>query len=40
VTELIPFTDAFVPVVDVAGGRVVVILPTSAPDDEETDQVY
>jgi 16S rRNA processing protein RimM len=26
-TELIPFTDAFVPVVDVAGGRVVVVVP-------------
>ena len=34
VTELIPFTDAFVPVVDVAAGRVVVVLPASAPDDE------
>lgn len=35
VTELIPFTDTFVPVVDVAGGRVVVILPISAPDDDD-----
>jgi 16S rRNA processing protein RimM len=26
-TELIPFTDAFVPVVDVAAGRVVVVVP-------------
>lgn len=34
-TELIPFTDAFVPVVDIAAGRVVVILPASASDDEE-----
>ena len=32
-TELVPFTDAFVPVVDIAAGRVVVILPAS--DDEE-----
>ncbi len=29
VTELIPFTDAFVPVVDVAAGRVVVVMPAS-----------
>ena len=29
VTELIPFTDAFVPVVDIAGGRVVVVMPAS-----------
>jgi len=34
-TELIPFTEAFVPVVDVAGGRVVVILPV--PDATEDD---
>jgi 16S rRNA processing protein RimM len=34
-TELIPFTEAFVPVVDVAGGRVVVILPV--PDESEDD---
>ena len=33
VTELIPFTDAFVPVVDIAAGRVVVVMPVSAPDD-------
>ena len=37
VTELIPFTDAFVPVVDVAAGRVVVVMPLSAPDDDEQD---
>lgn len=35
VTELVPFTDTFVPVVDVAAGRVVVIMPEPAPDDEE-----
>lgn len=33
-TEFIPFTDAFVPIVDIAGGRVVVALPN---DEEETD---
>lgn len=32
-TEIIPFSDQFVPVVDVAGGRVVVDLPP--PDDED-----
>jgi len=35
VTELIPFTDAFVPVVDIAGGRVSVVLPEATPDDSE-----
>jgi 16S rRNA processing protein RimM len=34
-SELIPFTDAFVPVVDIAGGRVVVELPPAAEDDGE-----
>lgn len=34
-TELIPFTDAYVPIVDVAAGRVVVILPASTPDDDQ-----
>ncbi len=34
-TELIPFTDAYVPVVDVPGGRVVVVLPPPSPDDEQ-----
>jgi 16S rRNA processing protein RimM len=34
-TELISFTDAFVPVVDVASGRVVVVLPPPVPDDDE-----
>ena len=35
VTELIPFTDAFVPVVDIAGGRVSVVLPEATPDESE-----
>ncbi len=35
ITELLPFTDAFVPVVDVAGGRVVVVMPASTPGDDE-----
>lgn len=34
-TELIPFTRAFVPVVDVAGGRVVVELPVASADDDD-----
>lgn len=37
-TELIPFTEAYVPQVDIAAGRVVVILPTytgDAPDPTE-----
>jgi 16S rRNA processing protein RimM len=33
-TELIPFTDAFVPVVDVAGGRVVVVVPVYDADGD------
>ena len=33
-TELIPFTDAFVPIVDVRGGRVVVVPPTELSDDD------
>jgi 16S rRNA processing protein RimM len=36
-TELVPFTDAFVPTVDIAGGRAVVLLPPSE-DDEEDDE--
>lgn len=32
-TELIPFTDAFVPEVDIANSRVVVVLPPEAGDD-------
>jgi 16S rRNA processing protein RimM len=36
-TELIPFSDAFVPVVDTAGGRVVVVLPEEdAAEDDAT----
>ena len=34
-TELIPFTDAYVPIVDVPAGRVVVIMPISTEDDDE-----
>ena len=33
-TELVPFTDSFVPLVDIAGGRVVVALPSEL---RETD---
>jgi len=33
-TELIPFTEAFVPEVDVADGRAVINMPTSEPDEE------
>jgi 16S rRNA processing protein RimM len=33
-TELVPFTDAFVPDIDIARRRAVVILPEPAPDDE------
>lgn len=33
-TELIPFTNAFVPVVDIAGRNVVVRLPEPSDDDE------
>jgi 16S rRNA processing protein RimM len=36
VTELIPFVDAYVPVVDIAGGRVVVIMPEMT--GEEADE--
>lgn len=32
-TEFVPFTDACVPEIDLAGGRVVVQLPTTAGDD-------
>jgi 16S rRNA processing protein RimM len=34
-TELVPFTEVFVPVVDIAGGRVVVVMPV--PDQTEDD---
>ena len=33
-TELVPFTDAFVPLIDVAGGRVVVVLPGDKPETD------
>jgi 16S rRNA processing protein RimM len=36
-SELIPFTDAFVPVVDVTGGRVVVNLPETSDDEDEPE---
>jgi 16S rRNA processing protein RimM len=35
VTEFVPFTDAFAPVVDIPDGRVVVVLPESTPDDDD-----
>jgi 16S rRNA processing protein RimM len=35
VTELIPFTDPFVPTVDITAGRVVVVMPQSTSEDEE-----
>ncbi len=34
-TELIPFSEAFVPVVDIAGGRVVVVLPEADTTEED-----
>jgi 16S rRNA processing protein RimM len=34
-TELVPFANAFVPTVDIDGGRVVVLLPLSDKDDED-----
>lgn len=34
-TELIPFTSAFVPTVDVAGRQVTVIVPSAAPDEDD-----
>lgn len=33
-TELIPFSDAFVPEVDIAGNRIVVVMPVSGEDEE------
>jgi len=38
VTELIAFTDAYVPVVDIAAGRVVVLIPVSTDDAEGGDE--
>lgn len=37
-TELIPFTQASVPTVDVAGGRVVIVPPLIASDDDKDGQ--
>jgi 16S rRNA processing protein RimM len=34
-TELLPFAAAFVPEVDIAGGRVIVILPKASPEPED-----
>jgi 16S rRNA processing protein RimM len=36
-TELIPFTEAFVPEIDIAAKRVVVVMPTHTGDDGESD---
>jgi len=33
-TELVPFTDAFVPLVDIAGGRVVIAMPSEEPESD------
>jgi 16S rRNA processing protein RimM len=33
-TELVPFTDAFVPKVDVAAGRLTVVMPEAGDEDE------
>jgi 16S rRNA processing protein RimM len=37
-TDLIPFTAQFVPLVDVAGGRIVVDLPPSSDEDDVADE--
>ena len=38
-TEFVPFTDACVPVVDIKGGRVTIVLPeTAGSQDEESSQ--
>lgn len=34
-TELVPFADAYVPEVDIAGGRAVVQIPEAAGDDDQ-----
>ena len=34
-TELVPFTEATVPEVDIAAGRVVVAMPAASGDEEE-----
>lgn len=36
-TEYIPFTNAFVPDIDLAAGRATVLMPKSVDDDEEAD---
>ncbi len=36
-TELIPFTPAFVPTVDIAGGRVVVVVPVAVGEKEQEE---
>ncbi len=38
-TEMLPFTDAVVPEVDIANGRVVVVMPatTEAREEDETN---
>lgn len=33
-TELVPFNDRFVPAVDLAAGKAIVIMPVAMPDDE------
>jgi 16S rRNA processing protein RimM len=37
-TEYVPFTDAFVPAVDIAGGRVVVVMPVMVGEPEPKDE--
>jgi 16S rRNA processing protein RimM len=40
-TELVPFTEAFVPEVDIAGGRIVVVMPAiegTDPDEEPVEE--
>ncbi len=36
-TEYVPFTDAFVPEVDIAGGRVIVVMPVMVGEPEPKD---
>lgn len=38
-TDYVPFTDACVPEVDIAGGRLVIIMPVLADDDENAPDV-
>jgi 16S rRNA processing protein RimM len=37
---LLPFTNAVVPTVDLAGGRVVIELPDEIEGDDPTDEVH